>query len=350
MKRGNKSSGEGNDDDNDDDDIDSAPVVKLMRREKLSPAERQAAKEQHADMLVRQREYEAWLTLGGERRFLAAVTYAGVLCYTTFGLYICLLYGIKFDDSQKRGWLMSSFTSLITSALLQSPIQILIRALFGAYQAPPEDVLELESHALDVLSDAHRMKWAAGMSSTYGGKDDHVSRVIGQIEKDRNAGGTLSPANVAAEADRIVEQSLFESDARTMELEMERMRQKLKLRARLEAGRSGAPSVTKVRRPSDAPGFMEAMRDTKDLSAARRDVDTVSSVKGAEIQRQKAALAARLAARQSAAGSGSMAKPGVVVSKGLERKGRTSAPASSSPSSLSGGGSAVAAAPGPTMM
>ena len=61
--------------------------------------------------------------------------YATVGMTILFTLYINIIYGIKFEQSQAVGWILASVLSLSLDAFLQQPLSLLFKAFVGPYFA-----------------------------------------------------------------------------------------------------------------------------------------------------------------------------------------------------------------------
>jgi hypothetical protein len=81
----------------------------------------------------RAEEFERWKQQKGARNVLTCLVYATVGLTILFTLYINIIYGIKFEQSQAVGWILASALSLSLDAFLQQPLTLLLKAFAGPY-------------------------------------------------------------------------------------------------------------------------------------------------------------------------------------------------------------------------
>merc|ERR1711975_21063 len=58
-----------------------------------------------------------------------------VASYTAFMMYICLLYGLKFEVSVAEGWLVSSTVAMVVDILVSQPLAALRGVLLDTVKA-----------------------------------------------------------------------------------------------------------------------------------------------------------------------------------------------------------------------
>eukprot|EP00753_Platysulcus_tardus_P013629 PLAT3815.2.p1 GENE.PLAT3815.2~~PLAT3815.2.p1 ORF type:complete len:121 (+),score=49.98 PLAT3815.2:272-634(+) len=80
---------------------------------------------------ARGRELRIWLMERRAREVMEGISIVSVCVLVLGMLYLNLIYGVKFSDSQLSGWLTSSAIALLVDAFLQQPLAILFRVLVG---------------------------------------------------------------------------------------------------------------------------------------------------------------------------------------------------------------------------
>ena len=79
--------------------------------------------------LLRRREFEAWLSMRKERGIILFLLYTVVVLYTLFATYICLLYGVYFDEPTAKRWVLSSLLAMGIDLIVQQPLVILLKSM-----------------------------------------------------------------------------------------------------------------------------------------------------------------------------------------------------------------------------
>jgi hypothetical protein len=75
----------------------------------------------------RLQEVREWRRASAPRSFMLTLVYAGVTVAIGVLLYLCLLYGVKFERRQTESWIVGTLVGFVTDALVQQPLVELIK-------------------------------------------------------------------------------------------------------------------------------------------------------------------------------------------------------------------------------
>lgn len=100
-----------------------------------------------------------------------ALLYTVVIAFTTFMLYLNLLFGVKYSPEQTAGWIKSSLLSFIVDAVLQQPSMIVVRTLL------PKKLLVLLGIVLGGLFFGYQLFWADVIAPATGLPEDLFENV-----------------------------------------------------------------------------------------------------------------------------------------------------------------------------
>lgn len=81
--------------------------------------------------LRRRAEVGAWERMKSERVFLLSLIYSGLVIISVLLLYVCLLYGVKFEARQMQSWVIGSLVGFATDIIVQQPLVELLKVFIA---------------------------------------------------------------------------------------------------------------------------------------------------------------------------------------------------------------------------
>lgn len=162
---------------------------------------------------LRYKELRTWQDVKAERGLMVSLVYCGVGVVCAMLLYLCLLYGVKFDARQTQSWILATVTGMVTDIFIQQPgVELLKTFIALIVMLCRQSVKSGVIHSLAAKRDALRISIRVAREReeslaqlTAGGEKSGapVEAGTGPVDASTNGGVTHTKSQAARGAEMI---------------------------------------------------------------------------------------------------------------------------------------------------